>query len=104
MLCFVQALPTDNVANFNHQAQSGGKPTPDTHSMPTVPVPSTSLLTQTQQRANDQMVKALRAATGNASQAAKVTAVRLCLLAASAHLQEAEKITTTAPTSRDHAR
>ena len=104
VLCFLQAPPTENVAHFTNQAQSGGKPTSDTGRMLTVPTPSASLLTEAQQRADHQMTRALRAATGNASQAAKAKAARVCLLAASAHLQEAEKITATAMTGRTHAR
>ncbi|KAL3160004.1 hypothetical protein ABBQ38_010391 [Trebouxia sp. C0009 RCD-2024] len=86
-----------------HQALSGGKPTSATASMPTVPKPSASLLTETQQRANGATEKVLRAVTDNASQAAKLRAVRVCLSAAACHLEQAAR-TPPHATSRDRAR
>ena len=59
--------------------------------MPAAPTPVASLLTEVQQKANLNMEKALHGLSDAAGQAAKLKAVRLSLLAAHVHLQEAVK-------------
>ena len=78
--------------------QSGGAlATPAATHMPPVPEPAASLLTESQQRANCNMTKALHAST----HAATLKAVRLSLKAACVHIQQAVSNTATADSNID---